>query len=85
MSRDNPTWGVPRIQDELALLGIDVAKSTIRKYRIRHRKQPSQTWKTFLKNHVKDVAAVDFFTVHTTRPCSGGSMARGSGALWPSD
>ena len=65
MSRDNSTWGVPRIKDELALLGIHVAESTIRKYRIRGNKPPSQTWRSFLKNHVKDIAAIDFFTVPT--------------------
>jgi len=65
MSRDNQIWGIPRIQDELALLGIHVAESTIRKYRVRHEKPPSQTWKTFIDNHIKDIAAIDFFTVHT--------------------
>jgi len=65
MSRDNPTWGAPRIQDELALLGIYVAESTIRKYRVCRKKPPSQTWKTFIDNHIKDIAAIDFFTVHT--------------------
>ncbi len=65
MSRDNPTCGAPRIRDELALLGIQVAGATIRKYRIQIRKPPSQTWRSFLKNHAKDIAAIDFFTVHT--------------------
>ena len=65
LSRDNSTWGVPRIKDELTLLGIHVAESTIRKYRIRSKKPPSQTWRSFLKNHVTDIAAIDFFTVHT--------------------
>ncbi|MCH7601928.1 MAG: transposase [Planctomycetes bacterium] len=65
MSHDNSTWGVPRIKDELTLLGIHVAESTIRKYRVRGKKPPSQTWRSFLKNHVKDIAAIDFFTVHT--------------------
>ena len=65
MSRDNSTWGIPRIKDELALLGIHVAESTIRKYRIRSKKPPSQTWRSFLKNHVTDIAAIDFFTIHT--------------------
>ena len=65
MSRDNSTWGVPRIKDELALLGIHVAESTIRKYRIRGNKPPSQTWRSFLKNHLKDIAAIDFFTIPT--------------------
>jgi putative transposase len=65
MSRENPLWGTPRIQSELALLGYVVADSTIDKYRIRSRKPPSQTWRTFLDNHVKDIVAVDFFTVPT--------------------
>ena len=65
MSRDNLTWGVPRIRDELALLGIYVAKSTIRKYRVRRPDAGPQTWKTFIDNHFNDIAAIDFFTVHT--------------------
>jgi len=65
MSRENPTWGAPRIQSELALLGHDVAEATIAKYMVRHRKPPSQTWKTFLANHFTDIAACDFFTVPT--------------------
>ncbi|MCZ6836070.1 MAG: integrase core domain-containing protein [Planctomycetota bacterium] len=63
MSRENSTWGVPRIKDELALLGNEVAESTIRKYRIRSSKPPSQTWRSFLNNHANDIAAIDFFTV----------------------
>ena len=65
MSCDNPTWGVPRIRDELALLGINVANSTIRKYRIRASRPDPQTWKTFIDNHINDIAAIDFFTVPT--------------------
>ncbi len=65
MSRENPSWGVPRIQSELALLGHIVCETTVTKYRVRHRKPPSQTWRTFLDNHVHDIVAVDFFTVPT--------------------
>ena len=65
MSRENPLWGVPRIQAELCLLGFDLAESTVAKYRVRGRTSPSQTWKTFLANHAKQIAAVDFFTVPT--------------------
>jgi len=65
MSRENPTWGAPRIVSELALLGHDVAKQTVAKYMVRTRKPPSQTWRTFLDNHVPDIAACDFFTVPT--------------------
>ena len=32
---------------------------------VRHSKTPSQTWRTFLKNHAKDIVSVDFFTVPT--------------------
>jgi transposase InsO family protein len=63
MSRENPLWGMPRIQSELALLGHLVAESTIDRYRICPRKPPSPTWRAFLDNHVKDIVAVDFFTV----------------------
>ncbi len=35
------------------------------KYKVRHHKPPSQTWRTFLDNHVRDIVAVDFFTVPT--------------------
>ena len=45
MSQDNPTWGTPRIQSELALLGHNVAESTAAKYMVRRRKPPFQTWR----------------------------------------
>ena len=65
MCQENPTWGAPRIQSELALLGHNVAESTVAKYMIRQPKPPSQNWRTFLKNHVGQIAAIDFFTVPT--------------------
>ena len=66
MWQANPTWGSPRIQAELAKLGIKISDSTVRKYRPQHRRSPStQTWKTFLHNHVNDLVAIDFFTVPT--------------------
>ncbi len=65
MSGENSTWGAPRIQSELALLGYDVAESTVAKYMVRRRKPPSQTWRTFLRNHATEIAAIDFFTVPT--------------------
>ncbi len=63
MSRDNATWGAPRIQSELALLGHEIAESTVGKYMVRHPKKPSQTWRTFLANHMSVAAACDFFVV----------------------
>lgn len=65
MSRSNVTWGAPRIRNELAKLGIEVALSSVAKYMVRQRKPPSPTWRAFLDNHVKDLVAVDFFTVPT--------------------
>lgn len=65
MSRANPLWGAPRIHGELLKLGIGVSQTTVAKYLIRERKPPSQTWRTFLENHAKDIIATDFFTVPT--------------------
>jgi putative transposase len=65
MWQANPTWGSPRIVGELRKLGIDVAKSTVERYRVRRRKPPSPTWQAFLHNHVKDLVAMDFFVVPT--------------------
>src|ERR1035437_11037867 len=53
MSLANPRWGAPRIHGELLKLGIEVSQGTVAKYMVRHRKPPSQSWRTFLKNHVK--------------------------------
>jgi transposase InsO family protein len=65
MSQENPTWGAPRIQSELTLLGYHVADRTVAKYMLRPRQRPSQTWHTFLENHVGDLMGIDFFTVPT--------------------
>jgi transposase InsO family protein len=67
MSRENPLWGAPRIHGELLKLGIDVGETSVGKYMVRRRKPPSQTWRTFLENHVKSLVSVDFFTVPTLR------------------
>ena len=67
ISGANPLWGTPRIIGELGKLGIDVAKSTVDKYRIRPRKPSSPTWKAFLKNHITDMVSIDFFIVATIR------------------
>ncbi len=67
MSMANPLWGAPRIVGELGKIGIDLPKSTVAKYMVRHRKPPSATWRAFLKNHVRDIVAVDFFVVPTVR------------------
>jgi hypothetical protein len=65
MSRENAIRGSPRIRSELLKLGIKISEATVAKYMVRHQKPPSQTWKTFLHNHVSQLASIDFFTVHT--------------------
>jgi hypothetical protein len=67
MSRENALWGAPRIHGELLKLGIDIGETSVSKYMIRRRNPPSQTWRTFLDNHVKTLVSVDFFTVPTIR------------------
>ena len=61
----NPTWGTPRIRDELAKLGLTASTATIRKYRPKSRGKPSQSWRTFLYNHASGIATMDFFVVPT--------------------
>jgi len=63
----NPLWGAPRIHGELLKLGIDVGETSVSKYMVRRRNPPSQTWRTFLENHMKDTVSIDFFTVPTIR------------------
>src|ERR1700735_5405046 len=65
MCQANPLWGAPRIHGELLKLGIDLAQSTVAKYLRRPRKPPSPTWRTFLTNHMEQMASVDFFLVPT--------------------
>src|ERR1700680_2730354 len=67
MSRANPLWGAPRIHGELLKLGIDIGETSVSKYMLRQRKSPSQTWRTFLDNHIQQLVSVDFFTVPTIR------------------
>jgi len=61
----DPTWGSPKIVAELAMLGIDVAKSTVEKYKPKRTGPPSPTWRTFLDQHVRDLVSIDFFIVPT--------------------
>jgi len=67
VSTANPLWGTPRIVGELAKIGIDLPRSTVAKYMIRRRRPPSATWRAFLRNHVRDIVATDFFVVPTVR------------------
>jgi transposase InsO family protein len=65
MSNENPLWGASRIHGELLMLGFEVAQSTVSKYMARPSKPPSQTWKTFLRNHAEAIAAIDMCVVPT--------------------
>jgi transposase InsO family protein len=67
MSLANTLWGAPRIVGELAKIEIDLPQSTVAKYMVRRRRPPSATWRAFLKNHVRDIVATDFFIVPTVR------------------
>ena len=65
MSQANPLWGAPRIHGELLKLGENVSQATVAKYMVHPRRPPSQTWRTFLTNHLGQIAAADFFVVLT--------------------
>jgi len=67
MAAANPLWGAPRIHGELLRLGIDVSERTVSRLMPKRRPLPSQTWRTFLANHVRDLVSLDFFTVPTVR------------------
>jgi len=61
MSIENPLWGAPRIHGELLKLGFEVAQSSVAKYMVKRRGPASQGWRTFLRNHLPEVAAMDLY------------------------
>jgi putative transposase len=65
MSQANSLWGAPRIHGELLKLGIEVSQASVAKYLVRPRRPPSQSWRTFLTNHIDQIMAADFFVVPT--------------------
>jgi transposase InsO family protein len=65
MSAENPLWGAPRIHGELLKLGFEVSQSSVAKYMVKRCGPPSQGWRTFLRNHAPDIAAMDLFVVPT--------------------
>jgi putative transposase len=67
MTTANPLWGAPRIHGEILKLGIEVAERTVSRLVPKRCTPPSQTWRTFLANHVRDLVSLDFFTVPTVR------------------
>jgi transposase InsO family protein len=64
-SLENSLWGAPRIHGELLKLGFEVAQSSVAKYVVKRRGPPNQGWRTFLRNHAPDIAAMDLFMVPT--------------------
>jgi hypothetical protein len=74
MASENPTWGQAQIAAELLLkIGIRLSPRTVAKYMPKPGARPwngigSQSWRTFLQNHAKQIVACDFFTVVTASP-----------------
>src|SRR3989442_4401252 len=67
MAEANVGWGAPRIHGELLKLGIQVSERTVSRLMPKRNTAPSQTWRTFLGNHVRDLVSIDFFTVPPAR------------------
>lgn len=65
MATANPLWGAPRIHGELRKLGFEISERTVSRLMPKRNREPSQTWKTFLSNHVGQLVSIDFFTVPT--------------------
>jgi transposase InsO family protein len=65
MSIENPLWGAPRIHGESLKLGFEVAQPTVAKYMLKRSGPPSQGWRTFLRNHAPEIAAINLFVVPT--------------------
>jgi putative transposase len=65
MSDANPLWGAPRIHGELLKLGVTIRQAAVARYMVRRRRPPSQTWRTFLANHVTQIMTADFFVLPT--------------------
>jgi len=65
MANNNATWGAPRIHGELLKLGFDVSEATVSRYMPRRQNPPSQSWRTFLRNHAHDLVSIDFCVVPT--------------------
>jgi putative transposase len=61
MSAANPLWGAPKIHGELLKLGIEISQATVSRYMPRQKTKPSQSWKTFLDNHVRDLASINLY------------------------
>jgi hypothetical protein len=65
MALSNPLWGSPSIHGELLKLGLEVSQRTVARLMPNRPEPPSQTWRTFLQNHLADLVCVAFFVVPT--------------------
>jgi putative transposase len=63
MAAASPLWGAPRIHGELCKLGLTVSERTVSRLLRQPGRRSSQTWRTFLTNHVGTLVSMDFFTV----------------------
>ena len=63
MWQASPTWGSSDIVSEHQELGIDTAKSTVETYQSKLRGPTPPSWATFLRWHIQDIVAIDFFIV----------------------
>src|SRR5437870_2554002 len=61
----NSLWRALRIHAELKMLGIEISKRTVSRILRTLRRPPTQTWKTYLHNHLDQLMSIDFFTVPT--------------------
>src|SRR6201998_4650916 len=61
----NPLLGASRMHGALLKLGFEIAQSSVAKHMVKRRGPPSQGWRTFLRNHAPDIAAMDLFVVPT--------------------
>jgi hypothetical protein len=77
MSAENPLWGAPRIHGELLKLGFEVAQSSVARYMVKRCGPPSQGWRTFLRNHAPDIAAMG----PRIRQAADANQCTGHGAL----
>ena len=67
LAEANLGWDAPRIHGELLKLGIEISERTVSRLMPKRSPAPSQTWRTFLDNHVRDLVSIDFFTVPTAK------------------
>ena len=65
MAAANPLWGAPRVHGELLKLGFEISERTVSRLMPKRERKPSQTWMTFLRNHIGQLVSIDFFTVST--------------------